>query len=134
MRRGGDAGASSSQHCHAWFLVKAQWLRLAHVIPRDLGLEPRWDLAAWEPCRETGSCRRSCFCDLIFHRIVWVGRDLQRPASPTPCHGRDISNQTSLLTTPSDLTLNVPRDGASPTSLGNLRQGFTTLRVKNVFP
>ena len=32
-----------------------------------------------------------------------------------------------------DIFWNVSRDGASPTSLGNLCQGFTTLSVKNFF-
>ncbi|KAK4819472.1 LOW QUALITY PROTEIN: hypothetical protein QYF61_004698 [Mycteria americana] len=38
-----------------------------------------------------------------------------------------------LLRAPSNLTLNVSRDGASTTSLGNLFQCFTTLIVKNFF-
>ncbi|KAK4818403.1 hypothetical protein QYF61_012324 [Mycteria americana] len=38
-----------------------------------------------------------------------------------------------LLRAPSNLTLNVSRDGASTTSLGNLVQCFTTLIVKNFF-
>jgi len=33
-----------------------------------------------------------------------------------------------------NLAWNVPRDGASTTSLGNLGQGLTTLTVKNFFP
>jgi len=39
----------------------------------------------------------------------------------------------ALLRAPSNLTMNVPRDGASTISLGNLCQGFTTLIIKNVF-
>ncbi|KAK4831309.1 hypothetical protein QYF61_016798 [Mycteria americana] len=41
--------------------------------------------------------------------------------------GRDIFNQIRLLRAPSNLTLNVSRDGASTTSLGNLGQCLTTL-------
>jgi len=41
--------------------------------------------------------------------------------------GRDISNQIGVLRAPSNLAWNGSRDGASPTSLGNLSQGLTTL-------
>jgi len=44
---------------------------------------------------------------------------------------RDIFHQTRVLRALSNLTLNVPRDGASTALLGNLGQGFTTLSVKN---
>jgi len=46
---------------------------------------------------------------------------------------RAIFNSIRLLRAPSNLTLNVPRDGASTTSLGNLSQCFTALIVKNFF-
>ena len=46
---------------------------------------------------------------------------------------RDIFTWIRLLRAPSDLAWNGSRDGASPTSLGNLGQGFTTLTVKNFF-
>ena len=46
---------------------------------------------------------------------------------------RDIFIQIRLLRDLSNLTSNVSRDRASPTSLGNLGQCFTTLRVKNFF-
>ncbi|KAK4832076.1 hypothetical protein QYF61_020632 [Mycteria americana] len=57
---------------------------------------------------------------------------LPRPAQEkwapcSPFQGLD------LLQAPSNLTLNVARDGASTTSLGNLFQCFTTLIVKNFF-
>jgi len=63
------------------------------------------------------------------HGMLWAGRDLQRPASPTPCseQGHLQLDQAAL----SSLALEVSRDGASPTSLGNPFQGFTTLSVKN---
>ncbi|NXW02077.1 CMC1 protein, partial [Fregetta grallaria] len=41
--------------------------------------------------------------------------------------------QIRLLRAPSNLTLNVPRDGACTISLGNLCQCFTILIIKNVF-
>ena len=44
--------------------------------------------------------------------------------------GRDISNQIRVLRAPSNLAQNGSKDGASPTSLGNLGQGLTTLAVK----
>jgi len=44
---------------------------------------------------------------------------------------RDIFNWIRLLRALSSLTLNVSRDGASTTSLGNLGQCLTTLSVKN---
>jgi len=38
-----------------------------------------------------------------------------------------------VLPAQSSLAWDVPEDGASPTSLGNLGWGFPTLRVKNSF-
>jgi len=46
---------------------------------------------------------------------------------------RDISNWITLLRALSSLSLNDSRDEASPTSLGNLCQGFITLIVKIFF-
>ena len=46
---------------------------------------------------------------------------------------RDIINSTRLLRALSNLILNVSRDGASTTSLGNMCHRFTTLIVKNFF-
>jgi len=46
------------------------------------------------------------------HRIIWVGRDLQRSSSPTPAAvSMDIFNYIRLLRAPSSLTLKVARDG-----------------------
>ena len=50
-----------------------------------------------------------------------------------PAMSRDVFNWVRLLRAPSNLTLNVLRDGASTTSLGNLCQCFTTCIVKNFF-
>ena len=50
-----------------------------------------------------------------------------------PPVSRDIFTQIRLLRAPSNLVLNVPKDGASTTSLGNLCQGFTTLSIKHFF-
>jgi len=47
--------------------------------------------------------------------------------------GRDIFHQTRLLKAPSNLALNIAREGAATASLGNLGQGLTTLMVKNFF-
>jgi len=47
--------------------------------------------------------------------------------------GRDISNHIRVLRALSNLALNTAREGASPTSLGNLGQGLTTLRVNSFF-
>jgi len=46
---------------------------------------------------------------------------------------RDVFNRTGLLRALSNLTWNVSRDGASPTAVGNVCQGVTTLRVRNFF-
>ncbi|KAK4830027.1 LOW QUALITY PROTEIN: hypothetical protein QYF61_008365 [Mycteria americana] len=51
---------------------------------------------------------------------------------PLPAMSRDIFSWIRLLRAPSNLTLNVSRDGASTTSLGNLCQCFTTLIIKYV--
>ena len=43
--------------------------------------------------------------------------------------GGDISNQIRVHRAPSHLAWNGSRDGASPTSLGNLSLGLTTLSL-----
>jgi len=60
----------------------------------------------------------------------WEGTFEGHTVQP-PAMGRDISNQTRVLRAPSSLAWNGSRDGASPTSLGNLGQGLTTLSVNN---
>lgn len=50
-----------------------------------------------------------------------------------PDIGWDTFHQTRLLRTPTSLTLNLPKSGASTAYLGNLCQCLTTLRVKNLF-
>jgi len=64
--------------------------------------------------------------------MLWGGRDLRRPSSPNPRseqgHQLDQGAQS-----PPNLAWDVPRDGASTASLGNLCQGLTTLIVKNFF-
>jgi len=59
--------------------------------------------------------------------MVWVGRDLGGHLVQS-----DIINQTRLLRAPSNLALDVSRDGALTTSLGNLGEGFTTFIIKNL--
>ena len=51
-----------------------------------------------------------------------------------PAVSRDIFNQTRFLRAPSNLALNVSKDGASTTSLGNLFQCFTLPSNKAVAP
>jgi len=73
---------------------------------------------------------------VVNHRIIewfgWEGTFRGHLAQP-PAVSRDIFNQTRLLRAPSNLALNVSRDGASTTSPGNLYQRFTTLTVNNFF-
>ena len=66
----------------------------------------------------------------LFHRIIWVGRDLW---SPTPCSEQGHLQLDQVLTAPSSLTLAVCRDEASTSYLGSLLQGFTTLIVRNLY-
>ena len=74
---------------------------------------------------------------LPFHRItqndrmVGVGRDLCGSSSPTPCRSR--VTQSRLHRTLSRRVLSISREGDSTTSLGSLRQGSVTLRVKKFF-
>jgi len=65
--------------------------------------------------------------------MLWVGRDIQKPFSPSPAVSRDVFNWIRVLRAPSNLALNISRDRASTTSLGNLCQCFITLIVKNFF-
>ena len=50
-----------------------------------------------------------------------------------PALGRDTFHQTRLLRVLCNLALNTAREGAATASLGNRRQGLTTLRTKNFF-
>ena len=73
---------------------------------------------------------------LTFHGLTdwfgWDGTVKGHPVQP-PAMGRDISNQVRVLRAPSNLVWNGSRDGASPTSLGNLGQGLATLSINNFF-
>jgi len=62
----------------------------------------------------------------------WKG-PLEATQSNPPAVRRDIFSWIRVLRAPSTLAWNVPRDGASPTSLGNLCQGFANLSVKYFF-
>ena len=72
-----------------------------------------------------------------FHRVIeslnglgWKGPQWSSSFNPhAMC--RVASHQTRLPRATSSLALNVSRDGASTTSLGNLFQCFTTLWEKN---
>jgi len=50
-----------------------------------------------------------------------------------PCNEQGHLQLDQVLRALSSLTLNVSRNGASPTSLGNLFQCFTTLLIKKTF-
>jgi len=63
--------------------------------------------------------------------MLWVGRDLVRSSSPTPCSEQGHLPLDQVAQSP--LVLHVSRDGASTTSLGNPCQYFTTLTVRNFF-
>ena len=52
-------------------------------------------------------------------------------SSNPPAMGRDTFHFTRLLKASSNLALNTSREGASTTSLGNLFQCLTILKVKN---
>ena len=64
--------------------------------------------------------------------LCWKGTLKLIQPNP-PAMSRDIFNHIKMLRAPSNLALSVSRAGASPTSLGNLCQGFTTLSMKNFF-
>ena len=70
------------------------------------------------------------------HQITaWFGWEGTFPGHPVqpPAMGRDISNQIRVLRAPSNLAWNGSSNGASPTSLGNLGLGLTTLSINNFF-
>jgi len=58
---------------------------------------------------------------------------LRCSSSNRPAMDRDTFHQTRLLKAPSNLVLNISRQGAATASLGNLGQGLNTLRVKKFF-
>jgi len=67
-----------------------------------------------------------------FCRIIeWFGLEgtFEVHLVQPPAMSRNIFNWITLLRGPSILALSVSGDGASPTSLGNLCQGFTTLNT-----
>jgi len=51
--------------------------------------------------------------------MVWFGRDLKAPPIPTPCHGQGCLHQLRLPRAPSNLALNIARDGAPRASLSS---------------
>ena len=63
------------------------------------------------------------------NHLSWKG-PLKAIQSNPPATNRVTYSQSTLLRAPSNLTLNVFRDGET-TSLGNMFQCFTTLKVKN---
>ena len=84
-------------------------------------------------CGETGWLRLKIQCSILQDRnnITVLAEDSEDTRSFRKfC--RNISNHTRSLRAPSNLALNVSRDGASATSLCNLCQCFTTPTVKNV--
>ena len=70
---------------------------------------------------------------LPFHRMLWVGRDLEDPSVPPPCHGQGPLPPAQGAPSPDNLALNPAREGAATASLGSLGQGLTTLTGKNFF-
>ena len=69
------------------------------------------------------------------HMVSQTGKGWKRPyrSSSSNPHavGRDTIHFTRFLKAPSNMTLNTSSKGVSTTSLGNLFQCLTTLRVKN---
>jgi len=55
------------------------------VMPRSLKVE---SVSAPEPKLDKTEILWFQVMESSTHRLVWVGRDLSRPSSPTPCHGR----------------------------------------------
>ena len=99
------------------------------VVPRCCGSpgngwsrESSGKLLAWPLCHVTEP------------RNGLGGKGPHRPPSsnPLPHAGRSPTGSW-VLRAPSSLAWDVPEDGASPTSLGNVGQGLPTLRVKNSF-
>lgn len=73
-------------------------------------------LSSWTPCAEqyftVPSESESKVCSV--HRIIWVGRDPQRPSNPTPFNEPGHPQLEQGAQNPSTLTLDVSRDGGPP--------------------
>ncbi|KAK4818643.1 hypothetical protein QYF61_016614 [Mycteria americana] len=128
----------STQPCQslaflAWFLTPGdrELLRSVESVLKDLpalfcSLAPEGSFPVY----------RLNFRGAHIRIIAWFGLEgtftghLVQP----PAMGRDIFHQIRLLRAPSNLALNVSRDGASTTSLGDLLQGFTTLTFQTITP
>ncbi|KAK4826482.1 hypothetical protein QYF61_009478 [Mycteria americana] len=98
------------------------YLRLNGTVPRPRMTRSRAHgvLSKCKPLPPSGMHCSQCICPPVVQ-------------SNPPAMTRDIFNCIRLLRAPSNLTLNVSRDGASATSLGNLSQCLTTLIVKHFF-
>ena len=73
---------------------------------------------------------------LGFHRIpqrFGVEGTVKAHLVQPPAMSSDVFNQIRLLRALSDLTMNIARDGASTTSLGNLCQCLATLIIEKFF-
>lgn len=66
-------------------------------------------------------------------RMVWVGRVLKIIWPKSLALSRDTFHSTWVARAPSNLAVNVSRDGTSTSSLGNPFQCLSTLIVKNFF-
>ena len=83
----------------------------------------------------------SVLSDSFKYCKIFTGANLQfslnclswKGSGPTPCNEQGHLQLSQGAQSPSSLTLDVSRDGASTTSLGNLCQCLTTLTVKNIF-
>jgi len=69
---------------------------------------------------------------ILYHRMVWLGRDLTDHLVPTPLPWSELPSAW-WSTDPSNLALNSSRDGAPTASLGSLCQHLTVLWVKKFY-
>ena len=100
-------------------VLNGKWICCNHLNPE-------------RPTAKESAVRRELKSRGIIDCFGWEGTFQGHPVPP-PAMSRDISNQLRVLRAPSNLAWNGSRDGASPTSLGNVGQGVTTLSVNNFF-
>ena len=119
-----DRTLCSGAQCIKFLMEKLYWAYL-HV----------W---TWRSDRPNIAKGIPSFWNTVNHRIIiiewfgWEGTFEGHPVHP-PAMGRDVFNWIRSLRAPSNVALDVPRDGAATTSLGNPCQDLTTLSVKHFF-
>lgn len=99
-----------------------------------LCIETNWIISSGHLKLELHSLLENRIIESQNYKMVWVARDFQRSTVPKALQWAGILfTRWGCSKLPSNLILNISRDGTWTPSLGNLFQCFIALIMKNVF-